>query len=73
MEALIEGLIEIFGEIILNIIAAIIGAFFDYMKVIIFQHVSTFSPKAFKFCEYHLEHHLVGIIFVVGKYLDSVF
>ena len=32
MEALIEGLIEIFGEIIINIIAAIIGAFFDYLN-----------------------------------------
>ena len=32
MEALIEGLIEVFGEIFLEIIAALIGTFFDYLN-----------------------------------------
>ena len=32
MEVLIEGLIEVFGEIFLEIIAALIGTFFDYLN-----------------------------------------
>ena len=32
MEGLIEALFEIFGELILNIIGAIVGTFFDYLN-----------------------------------------
>ena len=54
MEVLIEGLIEVFGEIFLEIIAALIGTFFDYLnenskvkRIVDFKIVHfSFSPRS---------------------------